>query len=105
MFRSAHQHPTVGARLELVPANRRPPARPGSRTPRSQPSQAVLEALRPILPDVMSPVVEPVVERLDRQGELLLDLKAALDVQFQRIDAIQAQLDTLIAQWKRERRR
>jgi hypothetical protein len=45
----------------------------------------------------MKPLVEPVVARLDRHEQLLLDLKSALDIQFKRIAAIQAQLDHLIA--------
>jgi hypothetical protein len=46
---------------------------------------------------ILKPIIMPVVQRLDRHEQLLLDLKAALDVQFQRIAAIQAQLDQMMA--------
>ena len=42
------------------------------------------------------PAIEPVLSRLDRHGELLEELKTALDIQFKRTAAIQAQLDHLI---------
>ena len=50
-----------------------------------------------MIPALVNPIVEPVVDRLDRHEELLLELKSALDVQFRRIAAIQAQLDQLLA--------
>jgi hypothetical protein len=45
----------------------------------------------------LKPIIKPVVQRLDTHETLLLELKAALEVQFRRIAAIQAQLDQLLA--------
>ena len=81
--------------LSEVPSSRRG-------RPRPRPDNTVLAALKPLIPVVVRPVVEPVVERLDRHEELLLELKASLDVQFQRIAAIQAQIDTLLAEHRRK---
>jgi len=78
-----------------VPLKRRGRARP-------KPPQTILAALKPLIPAVVKPVVEPVVDRLDRHEELLLSLKASLDVQFQRIAAIQAQIDTLLLEHRRK---
>ena len=50
-----------------------------------------------VLKPVLKPIIEPVVVRLDKHEELLHGVKAALDVQFQRIAALQAQMDHLIA--------
>ena len=69
---------------------------PPRHRPRPRVPKAVVAALKPLIPVVAAPLVEPVVERLDRHEELLLELKASLDVQFQRIAAIQAQIDTLL---------
>ena len=52
-----------------------------------------LAKLRPLL----KPVVEPVIVRLDRTEKLILEMKAALDLQFTRTAQIQAQLDILVA--------
>ena len=52
-----------------------------------------LARLKPLL----KPVVEPVLTRLDRTERLLVEMKAALDIQFQRTAAIQAQLDRIAA--------
>lgn len=52
-----------------------------------------LARLKPLL----KPVVEPVLSRLDRTERLLVDMKAALDIQFQRTASIQAQLDRIAA--------
>ena len=60
---------------------------------RRAPAAVPLPALRPAL----KPIIEPVVERLDRHENLLLEVKGALDVQFQRIAALQAQIDHLLA--------
>ena len=51
----------------------------------------------PALKPVLKPIIEPVVERLDRHENLLHELKNSLDVQFQRIAALQAQMDHLVA--------
>lgn len=69
---------------------------PPKHRPRAQTPKSIVAALKPLIPAVVAPVVEPVVERLDRHEELLLSLKAALEVQFQRIAAMQAQLDALL---------
>ena len=75
-----------------------PPAKRRPRTPsRAKPETKLIEAIKPIIPAVLKPVVSPVVERLDRHEQLLLDVKSALDVQFQRIADMQAQLDKLLA--------
>ena len=73
----------------------RVPSKPRPRAKKD--SNGIVAALTPLIPAVVRPVVEPVVERLDRHEELLLSLKTALDVQFQRISAIQAQIDILLA--------
>ena len=52
--------------------------------------------LRQIRP-VLKPVVQPVLTRLDRVERLLEDMRSALDVQFKRTAAIQAQVDQLVA--------
>ncbi len=70
---------------------------PSKTRPRGKAPRAIAAALKPLIPVVVKPVVQPVVARLDRHEELLRELKAALDVQFQRIASIQAQLDSLIA--------
>ena len=54
-------------------------------------------ALKPALKPVIKPLIEPVVLRLDKHEDLLFELKTALDVQFRRIAAMQAQMDHLIA--------
>jgi hypothetical protein len=59
---------------------------------RRRPTMAV-----PSLKPVLKPLIEPVVVRLDNHEALLLEMKSTLDVQFQRIAAIQAQLDHLLA--------
>ena len=51
----------------------------------------------PVLKPVLKPIIEPVVLRLDRHEDLLLQMKTTLDVQFQRIAALQAQMDHLLA--------
>ncbi len=53
---------------------------------------------------VIRPVVEPVLTRLDRHEKLLEELKAALEIQFKRTAAIQAQLDQLLATLPKMRR-
>ena len=53
--------------------------------------------LAPVIKPLLEPVVEPVLDRLDRQEKLLEEVKAALDVQFKRTAAIQAQLDRVMA--------
>ena len=63
--------------------------KPRRRLPKAIP----LPALRPVL----KPIIEPVVVRLDKHEDLLHEVKAALDVQFQRIAALQAQMDHLLA--------
>jgi hypothetical protein len=63
---------------------------------RAKAPRSIVAALKPLIPAVVKPVVKPVMQRLDRHEELLLALKASLDVQFQRIASIQAQLDALI---------
>jgi len=73
-----------------------PPKRSRDKVPKAA-LAALKPLLKPLLPTVIAPVVEPVVQRLDRHEELLLSLQASLDVQFQRIAAMQAQLDMLIA--------
>ena len=55
----------------------------------------------PDMAAVLEPLVEPVLERLDRHERILEELKTALDVQFKRTAAIQAQLDLLLATLKR----
>jgi hypothetical protein len=65
--------------------------------PRRKPAPSLLRAIKPLIPVVVKPVVETVVSRLERHEQLLEDLKAALAVQFQRIAAMQAQLDQLVA--------
>lgn len=59
-----------------------------------------LAKLRPLL----TPVVEPVIERLERTEKLLIEMKAALDVQFKRTAEIQAQLDVLVARFDKLRK-
>jgi hypothetical protein len=63
------------------------------RAPATRPTNATLPKIAPML----KPLVEPVLIRLDRHEQLLEGVRAALDVQFQRTAAIQAQLDLLIA--------
>ena len=53
--------------------------------------------LKPVLKPILKPMIEPVVMRLDRHEDLLLQMKTTLDVQFQRIAALQAQMDHLLA--------
>ena len=53
---------------------------------------------------IIKPLVEPVLSRLDRHEELLRELKTALDVQFKRTAAVQAQLDQLLAALAKSRR-
>ena len=53
------------------------------------------------LKPALKPIVEPMVAKLDRHETLLLEMKAALDVQFQRIAALQAQIDHLLARLSR----
>ena len=66
-----------------------------------KPSPAVsLHRLKPLL----KPVVEPVLERLARTEKLLEEMKTALEVQFKRTAAIQAQLDQIVARLPRRRR-
>jgi hypothetical protein len=65
------------------------------RTPRVVP----VGTRRPLL----KPVVEPVIERLERTEKLLIEMKAALDVQFKRTAEIQAQLDVLVARFNKLR--
>lgn len=77
-----------------MPPKRRAP-------PRRKPTDTVLAALKPLIPAVVTPVVKPVVDRLDRHESILLELKSALAVQFQRIAAIQAHLDILLADSRR----
>lgn len=60
---------------------------------RRPPKSVPIRALTPVL----KPIIQPVVVRLDKHEELLLEMKAALDVQFQRIAAMQAQMDHLLA--------
>lgn len=69
------------------------------RPPRAAPSE-ILPFIKPLL----EPVVEPVLERLDRNEKLLLELKAALDIQFRRTAQIQAQLDGLVARFAKRRK-
>ena len=76
-----------------------PPKSPARPKP---PPKSIVAALKPLIPAVVAPVVAPVVERLDRHEELLLGLRASLDVQFQRIATIQAQLDALLAEYRRK---
>ena len=54
-----------------------------------------------IIPPLVKPFVEPVVKRLDRHEQLLLDVKSSLEVQFTRIADMQAQLDLLIAAYRK----
>lgn len=67
--------------------------------PQKRPSRAAppLRQLAPVIKPLLAPVVEPVLARLDRHEQLLTELKAALEVQFKRTAAIQAQLDQLVA--------
>ena len=65
------------------------------RTP--SPQTVAIEQLTPVLKPLLEPVVEPVLERLDRHEELLAELRSALDTQFKRTAAIQAQLDQVLA--------
>ena len=51
----------------------------------------------PRLKPILKPLIEPVVVRLDKHETLLFEMKSVLDVQFQRIAAMQAQLDHLLA--------
>lgn len=55
-----------------------------------------LARLKPLL----KPVVEPVLTRLDRTERLLVEMKSALDIQFKRTAAIQAQLDRIAVRLK-----
>jgi hypothetical protein len=64
------------------------------------PGVVPVEKLRPLL----KPVVEPVIERLERTENLLIEMKAALDVQFKRTAEIQAQLDVLVARFDKLRK-
>lgn len=75
---------------------------PPKRRVRRKPPKSIIAVIKPLIPVVVAPVVEPVVERLDRHEELLLGLKGSLDVQFQRIAAIQAQIDALLAVSRRK---
>lgn len=68
------------------------------------PAKALVAALKPLIPVVVKPVVAPVLERLDQHEELLLSMKAVLDVQFKRIAAIQAQLDDMVALTRRAKK-
>ena len=71
-----------------------PPKRP--RTP--PPSRDVIRPLiKPLIKPLLKPVVEPVLARLDRHEGLLREMKEALDVQFKRTAAVQAQLDQILA--------
>jgi hypothetical protein len=58
--------------------------------------------LEPALHPLIEPVVAPVLRRLDTHEEILLELKAALDIQFKRTAEIQAQLDRLLARLSEE---
>jgi hypothetical protein len=79
-----------------------PPTKPRPRpAARVKPAKDLIQALKPILPAVITPVVAPVMERLDRHEQLLLDVKRVLDVQFERIASMQAQLDLMIAERNR----
>lgn len=73
--------------LGRMPAKRTPPVVP-------------LSKLKPLL----KPVVGPVLDRLERQEKLLIDIRAAMDVQFKRTAEIQAQLDILAARFDRRRK-
>jgi hypothetical protein len=53
--------------------------------------------VKPLIKPIIKPVVEPVLSRLDRHEQLLEEVKAALEIQFKRTAAIQAQLDHLIS--------
>ena len=68
-----------------------PPKRP------AKPPAISAHALAPVIKPLLEPVVEPVLTRLDRHEKLLEEVKTALDVQFKRTAAIQAQLDQLAA--------
>lgn len=68
-----------------------------------RPTRAASSELLPLITPLLQPVVEPVLERLDRNEQLLLELKAGLDVQFRRTAQIQAQLDVLIARLAKRR--
>lgn len=69
-----------------------------ARKPGSSPQSLALTDIGPSLKPLLEPVVAPVLERLDQHEGLLQELKAALDVQFKRTAAIQAQLDQVLAQ-------
>jgi hypothetical protein len=56
-----------------------------------------VRVLKPVLKPIIEPIIEPVVIRLDKHEELLLEVKSALNVQFTRIAALQAQMDHLLA--------
>ena len=72
--------------------------KPRSRPARRKPALVVLpDVIKPIIPILVKPIVKPVIERLDSHEKLLHEVKAALDIQFKRIAAIQAQLDHLVA--------
>lgn len=64
---------------------------------RNPPPAVPVTRLKPLLKPLLKPVVEPVLDRLDRQEKLLQELKMALEVQFKRTAAIQAQLDQIVA--------
>lgn len=53
--------------------------------------------IRPLIKPLIKPVVEPLLNRLDRHEQLLEELKAALEIQFKRTAAVQAQLDQILA--------
>lgn len=74
--------PSVRAYTGEVPTRRRPIA------------AVPVEELAP----AFEPVIEPVVERLGRLEKVVLDIREALDVQFKRTAAMQAQLDRLLAE-------
>jgi len=71
-----------------------PPKRPPRAPPRPD---DIAPIIKPLIKPLLKPVVEPVLSRLDRHEQLLEEVKAALDVQFKRTAAIQAQLDQLLA--------
>ena len=58
-----------------------------------------LEQLAPAL----KPALDPVVDRLDSLEKTVLEIRGALDVQFKRTAAIQAQLDRLLAELAKSR--
>lgn len=57
-----------------------------------------------IIKPLLKPVVAPVLTRLDRHEKLLEEMKNALEIQFKRTAAIQAQLDVLIGSLAKQRR-